>query len=199
MNRKDIWFGLLSALLVGALSLPTLNNTLPEYSFNVRFLIALILIALTLIGLITLRFLSRWVKIFWQMAKFIVVGGLNTFLDFAILNLLMAATGIAAGGTFSFFKALSFLVAVVNSYFWNKYWTFEVNKGDRKEFIEFLIVSLVGLGINVGSASFLVNYTQPLFALGPVNWANLSALIATFLGLAWSFLGYKFIVFKKAS
>ena len=199
MNRKDIRFSLLAALLIGVLSLPTLNNTLPGYDPKVLLLIAFILIALTLIGLITLRFLSRWVSIFWQMAKFIVVGGLNTFLDFAVLNLSIAATGITAGGEFSLFKALTISVAIVNSYFWNKHWTFEVKEGGRGEFIEFILVSLVGLGINVGSASFLVNYVPPFFDFGPVNWANFSALIATFLGLVWSFLGYKLIVFKKAS
>lgn len=199
MNQKDIRFSVLAALLIGALSLPTLNNNFPGYSFNTHILIALTLIVLTLIGLTALRFLSRWVSIFWQMAKFIVVGGLNTFLDFAILNLLIAATSITAGGEFSLFKALSISVAIVNSYFWNKYWTFETKGGNKREFIEFLLVSLVGLGINVGSASFLVNYVPPFFELGPVNWANLSALIATFLGLAWSFMGYKLFVFKKTS
>jgi len=199
MSQKDIRFSILAAFLIGVLSLPTINNNLPGYSFNTRILIALTLIVLTLIGLTALRFLSRWVSIFWQMAKFIVVGGLNTFLDFAILNLLIAATGITAGGEFSLFKALSISVAIINSYLWNKHWTFETKGGGKGEFIEFLIVSLVGLGINVGSASILVNYVTPFFGLGPVNWANLSALIATFLGLVWSFLGYKLFVFKKTS
>ncbi len=199
MRKKDIWFSLLSALLVGVLSLPTLNNILSEYGFNVRFLIAVTLAALTLIGLATLRFLSRWVKILWQMAKFIVVGGLNTFLDFAVLNLLIASTGISAGGQFSLFKALSISVAIMSSYFWNKHWTFDGSRGGKTEFIEFLLVSLVGMVINVVSASFLVNYTEAFFNLDPVAWANLSSLIATFLGLAWNFLGYKLIVFRKTS
>ena len=149
MRKKDIWFSLLSTLLVGVLSLPTLNNILSEYGFNVRFLIAVTLAALTLIGLATLRFLSRWVKILWQMAKFIVVGGLNTFLDFAVLNLLIASTGISAGGQFSLFKALSISVAIMSSYFWNKHWTFDGSRGGKTEFIEFLLVSLVGMAINV--------------------------------------------------
>ncbi|MCR4260862.1 MAG: GtrA family protein [Candidatus Colwellbacteria bacterium] len=199
MNQKDIRFGAIAALLVGVLSLPTLNSNLTRYGVSTHILIAFILTSLTIIGLITLRLLSRWISILWQMAKFIVVGGLNTFLDFAVLNLLITATGVAAGGTFSFFKAISFSIAVMNSYLWNKYWTFEVGKGNKAEFMEFILVSLVGLGINVGSASLLVNFVSPLFGLGPVNWANLSALIATFLGLVWSFLGYKLIVFKKAS
>ena len=199
MNKKDLGLSLLSAILVGVLSFPTVNNILLEYSLGTRFLISLVLAALTLIGLATLRFLSRYVKVFWQIAKFIVVGGLNSFLDFAVLNLLIAVTGIATGVGFSAFKAFSFSTAVVNSYFWNKHWTFETKSGNKAEFVEFLAVSVVGLGINVGSASLMVNYIQPLFGLNPVTWANLSALAATFLAMAWNFLGYKLVVFKKAS
>src|SRR3989344_1119345 len=199
MNKKDVWLSLLSAVLIGILSFPTVNNILLEYGLGTRLLISLVFTALTLIGLVTLRFLSLWVKVFWQIAKFIVVGGLNTFLDFAILNLLIAITGIATGGGFSIFKAFSFSAAVVNSYFWNKHWTFEAKGGNKAEFIEFLLISIVGLGINVGSASFLVNYIQPLFGFNPISWVNFSALVATFLALAWNFLGYKLIVSKKTS
>ncbi|MEX2054331.1 MAG: GtrA family protein [Candidatus Colwellbacteria bacterium] len=192
-------FSLSAASLIGLLALPTLNNILPNYDMGIRLSIAFALFALTLIGLASFHFISRWVKVFWQVAKFVVVGGLNTVLDFAVLNLLIALTGIATGGIFSLFKALSFSIAVVNSYFWNKHWTFEASGKNRAEFIEFLLVSLVGAGINVGSASALVNYVEPLFGLGAIAWANLAALLATFLALAWNFLGYKLLVFKKGS
>lgn len=197
MIKKDILLSLSSAVLIGLLALPTLNNILPEYGLSIRLAIAFTLLFLTLIGLATFHFISRWVKVFWQIAKFIVVGGLNTFLDFAVLNLLIALTGTATGGGFSLFKALSFSTAVVNSYFWNKHWTFEARGKNKTEFIQFLLVSIVGVGINVGSASALVNLIGPVFGLGPVVWANLAALIATFLALAWNFFGYKLLVFRK--
>ncbi|MDZ4231224.1 MAG: GtrA family protein [Patescibacteria group bacterium] len=197
MTRKDILLSLSSAALIGFLALPTLNNILPAYGWGIRLGVASALLFLTLIGLASFHFISRWVKVFWQIAKFIVVGGLNTVLDFAVLNLLITLTGIAVGGGFSLFKALSFSVAVINSYFWNKHWTFEAKGKSRTEFIEFLLVSIVGVGINVGLASALVNFIDPLFGLGVVVWANLAALAATFLTLVWNFLGYKLLVFRK--
>lgn len=197
MRRKDLSLSFLSAILVGLLALPTLSNVFPEYGMGLRLLIAFVLTALTLTGLASFRFISRWIKVFWQIAKFVVVGGLNTFVDFAVLNMLIAFTGIATGGLSTVFKAIAFSVAVVNSYFWNKYWTFDESKGDKAEFVEFLLVSIVGLGINAGVFALFVNFIEPAFGLGPVAWANLSALAATFFALAWNFLGYKLLVFRK--
>jgi len=199
MTYKNIKLSLLSAALIGLLAIPTLNNILPQYGLSMRLLIAFALFCLTLIGLAAFHFLSGWIQVFWQIAKFVVVGGLNTFLDFAVLNVLIAFTGIAAGIGFTLFKAVSFSVAVINSYYWNKFWTFEARGRNKAEFVEFLVVSLVGVGINVGVASAMVNLVEPLFGLGPVAWANLAALVATFVALTWNFLGYKLLVFRKRS
>ena len=131
---------------------------------------------------------------FSQAVKFVIVGILNTAVDFAVLNLLMLATGIVAGLGFSLFKALSFLVAVINSYFWNKHWTFQ---SEREVFLQFLAVSAIGFFLNVGTASFLVNSVGPQFGLTEQLWANAGAAAGTLVVMTWNFLGYKFVVFKK--
>lgn len=136
---------------------------------------------------------KRW-SIFSQLGKFFLVGSGNTFLDFGVLNLLILLTGIASGIGFSLFKGLSFIIATSNSYFWNKYWTFQSDEGN---FWQFLIVSIIGLIINVGVASIIVNAVNPIANMNPSQWANLGALIATFVSLIWNFAGYKFLVFKK--
>lgn len=134
-----------------------------------------------------------------QAAKFVLVGILNTLLDFGVLNLLIFASGISSGFGYSLFKGASFTVAVVNSYFLNKLWTFK-NQGEgkaKKEFVQFFIVSFIGFSINVGIASLVVNIISPQFGLGPKLWANVGAICATFAAMTWNFLGYKFIVFKN--
>ncbi|MDO8663552.1 MAG: GtrA family protein [Candidatus Wildermuthbacteria bacterium] len=137
-----------------------------------------------------------------QAVKFVLVGGLNTLIDLGVLNLLIFMTGIATGFGYSAFKGISFTVAVVNSYIWNKRWTFkgsESNKG-AKEFGQFLVVSLIGFGINVGIASLVVNVIGNPFVFSGISaklWANAGAIIATFCTMTWNFVGYKFIVFKK--
>ena len=133
-------------------------------------------------------------QVFRQIIKFIIVGISNTFVDLAVLNLLLFLTHIASGTPFIFFKAISFLVAATNSYIWNRRWTF---RSDKQVFIQFFMVSTVGLLLNVGTASFLVNVVGPQFGLSPKLWANTGALIGTLVVMTWNFLGYKFVVFKR--
>ena len=143
-----------------------------------------------------------------QTIKFILVGILNTLIDLSVLNLLIFISGIASGLGYSVFKGISFIVAVINSYFLNKFWTFKSVGGYNKEnlpaagreFSQFFAVSLIGFGINVGVASLVVNVIGNPFVLSGISdkiWANVGAIMATFCGMTWNFLGYKFVVFKK--
>lgn len=129
-----------------------------------------------------------------QVVKFGVVGVSNTLVDFAVLNFLIFFTGIASGTPFTAFKTISFTVAVSNSYFWNKRWTF---RSEKKVFVQFLAVSVVGMLLNVGTASFVVNFVGPQFGLSEQVWANIGAIVGTLVVMTWNFLGYKLVVFRK--
>jgi len=151
------------------------------------------------LGMAFVSFLKQKFLIIYQIAKFCLVGALNTFVDFGILNLLISATGIATGFNYSFFKAISFIAAATNSYFWNKHWTFE-KKGSvfaSGEFIKFFLVTFVGFIINVGIASFIVNVIGPQYGIGEKLWANVGAFASVFAAFMWNFIGSKYIVFKS--
>lgn len=143
----------------------------------------------------------RWIiKEFFniQFMRFILVGFLNTAVDFGILNLLMVIFRVYDGWPFSLFKAISFSCAVTNSYFLNKFWTFQKeDKAKIQEFSKFLIISIIALLINVSLSSFLVNKIGPQFNISPILWANLSALITVGVTILINFFGYKYLVFKK--
>ena len=135
-----------------------------------------------------------------------MVGIMNTGVDLVILNAEMFATGITKGAGYSIEKSVSFMFAVTFSYFINKYWTFQdkSKENEGKKMSQFLLVSFVGMLINVTTASIVVNYLQgPLInilhlpALDPKIWGTLGALCGTAVGLAWNFVGYKLWVFKK--
>jgi len=149
------------------------------------------------------HFLVKKIPVFLQVVKFGLVGVLNTFVDLGVLNLLILITGFASGVYFSVFKGISFIVAVINSYYWNKFWTFKkkdpgaVDNRRGSEFAQFLAVSVGGFLVNVGAASLVVNLIGPIGGIDPRTWANLGAIIATLVALAWNFLGYKFFVFKS--
>jgi glycosyltransferase AglD len=135
-----------------------------------------------------------------QFSKFVVVGLVNTAIDFGVLNLLVFLTGIETGIGIAVLNSIAFAAAVTNSYFMNKHWTFGV-KGEAAKTTEvskFLLISLIGLGINSGIVYGVTNFVTPPFVeIGPVSWINLSKVIATGLSLIWNFSGYKFLVFKR--
>jgi len=134
-----------------------------------------------------------------QFSKFVVIGFINTGLDFLILNLEMFLTGIAKGPYMLAQNAISFSIATINSYFFNKYWTFQdkSKKEQGKKFSQFLAVSLGGVIINSSVVFIITTYIPPVFGIQSVLWANLAKVIATGISLIWNFIGYKFWVFKK--
>ena len=141
-------------------------------------------------------------KLIRQFSKFVVIGFMNTAIDFAVLNLLMWQTGIYKGQWIILLNAIAFAVAVINSYFWNKLWTFRAKEADEpgeiaKEFSQFIMVTLVGVAINSSIVFGVTTFIPPFFGLSPELWANLAKAAATGFSLIWNFIGYKFIVFKK--
>jgi putative flippase GtrA len=137
-----------------------------------------------------------------QIAKFALIGVMNTLVDLGILNVLMYLSSHAEGPYYSLFKTISFTGAVIFSYNLNKRWTFkDISDNERaKKFTQFLLISVIGAIINVSVATLVVVYIKPLVTLPFLNaqlWGNIGALGGTGVGLIWNFLGYKFIVFKK--
>lgn len=141
-------------------------------------------------------------KITAQFSKFVLVGFMNTAIDFGVLNLLMWLTGVYKGSWIILLNVTAFTVAVINSYLWNKFWTFKAKETTEagevtKEFIQFIIVSLVAVVINSSIVYSITTFIPPFFGLGQELWANLAKVVATAVALIWNFVGYKFIVFKK--
>jgi len=134
-----------------------------------------------------------------QFSKFVVIGFVNTGIDFGILNLLMWLFKIYSGKWLIPLNMISFTVAVVNSYFWNKLWVFKDSEDSEtgKKFSQFIFITLIGMVINSSIVFGIATYISPFFGLSKELWANLAKVAATGFSLIWNFTGYKFIVFKK--
>ena len=212
-QKKDIYFGFAAGFFIGLLFLPVLRAAKQElYEQFALFVIPFFFIA-TPLGLAIakrLSLVSQKLALIWQIAKFGVIGVLNTFVDLGILSFLgfwlSRETGLDTktiaiwGLTFySLFKSFSFIVANINSFYWNKYWTFEINaeKKSGTEFTQFFFVSLVGFLLNVFVASFVFKSVPAIIGLNVEQWGLIGALAGTAVGLIWNFLGYKLWVFKK--
>ncbi|RJO61464.1 GtrA family protein [candidate division WS5 bacterium] len=198
-SKKDYKASLIIGVVAGILSVPVVNN------FGVTnpvmyAIIALALFAMPPIGMAIARFIGKKSLSLYQFIKFAETGGLNTFVDLGVLNLLILISGISAGLYYSVFKGISFVAAILNSYFWNKHWVFESKaKGEsgEKEFAKFIAVSGGGFLVNVGVASLIVFLTKDSTAIDPKIMANIAAAIAFIMTMMWNFLGYKLVVFVK--
>jgi len=196
MKKSDLIAGLIAGFLIAFLALAVLANFSVRFG-KLRWLLVAAVPLLVAAGLYIARWLSKFWPALWQIAKFLVTGVLNTLVDLGVLNFLIYITNIAAGLWYGVFKGTSFLIAVVNSFFWNKYWTFE----DRQplagsQFVKFLAVSAAVLLLNVGTATFVVDVIGPRGGIDPKIWANVAAVAASIVSFAGNFLGYRFLVFR---
>ena len=212
MTKKDYYLSLLAGFLIGLLLLPVLKAAKPDlYEKTFIAIIPFFLIG-TPLGIAIAHRIGKKISAIWQIAKFAVIGVLNTLVDLGTLSLLIflfrRLLGIEAGNVifplmgitlYSIYKSASFIAANVNSYYWNKYWTFDHNfkEKTRAEFLQFFGVSVVGFLVNVTVASVVFKSVTPFAGFNSDQWGLIGAAAGSILGLVWNFVGYKFIVFKK--
>lgn len=196
MNSRNLLLSLLAAVLTAIFLPPTLQQkgvfviaSVPTYYIYIGYT----LIAIS--GMIVMNFLGKKIPILWQLAKFGLVGVLNTAIDFGILNYLSVFAGVTSGVGLIPIKAVSFSIALVNSYFWNKGWVFEGKK--KANPVSFAIVSALGIVINVGTVYVLTTAIGAPGNMSPSLWLNIANVGATALSMVWNYLGYKLVVFKK--
>lgn len=144
-----------------------------------------------------------------QVYKFLLIGGLNTAIHFAVYNFLIFITKDTEAFSLMIFTTTAFIFANINSYVFNKNWTFKDSESqeEAKKFSAFFVVSLVGLLLNVLIVYSIIKYIPDFLGVPAILhivggkaetlWANVALLAATLLALVWNFIGYKFIVFKK--
>lgn len=204
INKKDIFLSFLCGLLAGLFLILIIKNPevdefkkLAEFG-NLIWLLPLILSFLFSLGIVGVGIIFKSFKSLFQLSKFIETGVLNTFIDMGILNGLMWFFGVTSGIFIVPFNIFSFSCATGNSYFWNKFWTFErKDKAGVKEFLTFFTITMVGMGINTLIVFLGTTFIAPVFDLSGGAWANLVKIAATFVSMIWNFIGYKFIVFKE--
>jgi len=122
-----------------------------------------------------------------QGIKFLSVGVLNTAIDYVVLSIL--TWGAATSDTFqAVAKAISYSAGVLNSFYWNRRWTFRSDAG-LMVLAPFVLASVIGVLIN-----------STVYYIG-LNWLllskNFAFLLATGVSFFWNFVVSKFVIFKK--
>jgi putative flippase GtrA len=108
--------------------------------------------------------------------KFAVVGTSGLFIDFGTTYLLKEKAKINKYAA----SAVGFTLAATSNYFLNRIWTFHsTNPQIFYEYSSFIIVSIIGLGINTGVLWLLTKKTSLNFYI--------SKAIATLVTVLWNF------------
>ena len=133
-----------------------------------------------------------------QVIRYGMVGALNTLIDFATLNILVAIWGVVSGFPLVLCNAVAFLVANLNSYFLNKKWTFAEESGSSmKQYLFYLTLTIGGLIINSLILYLIVAAFPRPTSLSPTLWVNVAKVGATAASMIWNYLACRFIVFRK--
>ena len=120
-----------------------------------------------------------------KFVKFGLVGVLNTLINwiiFALLNFIGVYYIVA--------NVIAYVIATANSYIWNSNWVFTYNwKNIKETTAKFVILNLIGLGLNTGILYLLVDM---------VGFNKLIALvITTGIVMIINYIVNKLWVFKE--
>lgn len=121
-----------------------------------------------------------------RIIRFGCVGCLNTMFDFGVFCLLNSIFGF----NYIISQIVSYSTGTLNSYIFNKYWTFNDTKTNKKttmEIIQFIVVNSASLGVSLIGLSILMKD-------GSMN-SFFAKIIAMVLAQVVNFLGYRFWVF----
>ncbi|MBI2635627.1 MAG: GtrA family protein [Parcubacteria group bacterium] len=208
-SKKDFWLAVLAGEIVAWLSLPTLKNLkilglLAERGIGLTgfvFFWAIFIPLCAIAGLGAFYFLAKYKERvgFFQLGKYGVIGVLNTFLNAGVYNLLIFITDTSTGITVDLFFVAAFIVTVINSFIWNKYWSFEERGTETiaSEALRFFSVSATVAVINIAILHVIINIIGTPAGLDSKIWANIALAFTIVTAFFGNFFGYKFIVFKK--
>ena len=82
-----------------------------------------------------------------QFVRFLGIGFINTAVDFAVFNFLTNYFQIFKGPQVGLFATLSFLTAVIHSYFWNRHLVFRKDSAGSNllaDLVQFAILGALG-------------------------------------------------------
>lgn len=146
-----------------------------------------------------------------EKARFVLVGCINTAIDFIVFNVLLAFLG----QSIYLANILSTLTAMIASVFLNKGFVFKQGfKVSARETTLFMAVTLTSLWGVQNLVIFLLTHQFPeplntiahtIHGYGTTEFFSVSFLrdngakvAATVVSLMWNFVFYKYVVFKKS-
>lgn len=132
----------------------------------------------------------------YEKVRFVMVGSVNTLVDFAVLVILATMIGLPA----IIANVLSTSCALAVSFLLNKKAVFgDTDPHNRQQLVLFIIVTLSGVWVLQGVLILAISSWLQLLALGTTESLLLAKVIATVGSLVWNYVWYSRVVFKKRS
>ena len=139
----------------------------------------------------------RWHTSLWQMARFAIVGVLNTTIDVVTLNILLWYFPTHNANLLLGYNSIAYTLGALNSFGLNKYWTFRQRQAiTGGELLRFVVVNILGILCNDGLIWSIASSLHPLIANNLV-WANISKASAIAGTAMVSYFGMRLWVFAK--
>lgn len=120
-----------------------------------------------------------------QIVKFGLVGILNTFVSLSTILMLMNYFHIS----YILANFCGFILAVINSFIWNKLWTFYGKGRIKTELTLFIIIFIICYLAQLGLLIFL----KEVITLS----VNISQILAMIFYMVLNFIGQKYFAFNK--
>jgi len=147
-------------------------------------------------------------KRFWlQAIKYGIVGVMNTLLTAVTIWIVMrlafqtGKTKTASPWIITFSNITGYVVGLINSFIWNRKWTFQSKNHWGKEFVKFSAAFLICYIPQLILVNFLNTYTHFRADVAPVAISH--AYICQLIGIVFytllNFLLNKFYTFKQAN
>ncbi len=132
-----------------------------------------------------------------QFLRFCVVGSLNTLVDVLAFNLLIWMFPTQDSGLLVIFNSLAYLIGAVNSFCWNKIWTFrQRSEASNVQIIRFALVTSLGIICN-DAFLWLATTIFMSLSLTSILWLNVAKVCAIAGSVTVSYIGMRFGVFTK--
>ena len=131
-------------------------------------------------------------KLFEQIVKFGIVGAIAFVIDYAVLFVLVQFLHMDS----IIAATISFTVSVIFNYLASMKYVFvgRADQSKQTQFIIFIVLSVIGLGINDGIMWILNGILSPFI---PTYYYLVSKIVATAIVMVWNFVSRKIFLEEK--
>jgi putative flippase GtrA len=115
--------------------------------------------------------------------KFGLIGIINTGITIASYAFLVYTVGM----NFIIANIIAYTLGMINSYFWNKNWVFQVKENHLSHYVKFFVVNIAILGLNTLCLFILVSTFHINKLISQILAVGLSMVLNFFLTKTWTF------------